>query len=169
MKSHTVYTCVFVILEREFLFDFVFLHKKKRRTSVKIMEETGQTAVRRRRRIVRHQREKTPDPTAKPNGTKRMYSDEESSSTNEVNSSLLSDESGTSRTRTNHSNVAYKNKILAYRDRGCGTAVVRSKSTPRSQTNESSAEKVDSLPRTSSSNQVLAFFQQAKRSLSIPR
>lgn len=136
------------------------------------MDETSRdpAALRRRRRIARHQREKTPDPAAKPNGTRRTYSDEESSSTNEVNSSLLSDESGTSRTRTNHSNVAYRNKILGYRDRGCGgTSVVRSKSTPRSQTNETSGEPAEALPRNSSSNQVLAFFQQAKRSLSIPR
>lgn len=133
-------------------------------------DRDGPAVLRRRRRIARHQREKTPDPVAKSNGIKRMYSDEESSSTNEFHSSLMSDESGNSRTRTNQSNVAYRNKILSYRDRGCGTSsMVRSKSTPRSQTKKPTDEIVTPIQRNSSSNQVIAFFQQAKRSLSIPR
>lgn len=133
-------------------------------------DRDGPAVLRRRRRIARHQREKTPDPVTKSNGTKRMYSDEESSSTNEFHSPLLSDESGNSRTRTNQSNVAYRNKILSYRDRGCGTSsMVRSKSTPRSQMKKTLDEIVTPIQRNSSSNHVLAFFQQAKRSLSIPR
>lgn len=129
----------------------------------------GPGVVRRRRRIARHQREKTPDPTAKPNGIQRMYSDEESSSTNEFTTPLQSDGSESARIKTNSSNTAYRNKILSYRDRGCGSSAIRSKSTPRPEPNETTGDATSAMPRNSSSNQVLAFFQQAKRSLSIPR
>lgn len=142
----------------------------------KMDESDGPAVLRRRRRIARHQRERTPNPEVKPNGQQRpLYSDEESSSTTDCNRPLLTDDSRDScngRVRTNTSNTAYRNKILSYRDKACGgTSVVRSKSTPRSQAKKmvDEATETTTISRNGSSNHVLAFLQQAKRSLSIPR
>lgn len=142
-------------------------------------ESDGPAILRRRRRIARHQRERTPNPDVKPNGQSQcpMYSDEESSSTTTDYHQriILTDDSRDSRNgrpRTNMSNTAYRNKILSYRDRNLGNAaVVRSRSTPRSPAKQmvDEATETSSIRRNGSSNQVLAFFQQAKRSLSIPR
>lgn len=140
--------------------------------------------VRRRRRIARQQREKTPEPLAKIGNIKPKYSDDESSSTttttaNEfdkrINPTMIL---GTTRMKVktasnssgggsgNSTNVAYREKILNRRDRS-HRVVVRSQSQPREIPPESPTPELRS-PSDSSGN-VIRFLRQAKRSLSIPR
>lgn len=138
--------------------------------------------VRRRRRIARQQREKTPEPLSKIGLSKPKYSDDESSSTttaNEyekrINPAMIM---GTTRLKVktasnssgggsgNSSNVAYRDKILNRRDRA-HRPVVRSQSQPREIPPDSPTPELKS-PSDSSGN-VIRFLRQAKRSLSIPR
>lgn len=143
--------------------------------------------VRRRRRIARQQREKTPEPIAKTmGGVKPKFSDDESSSTttttNEyekrrTNSGMIL---GTTRVKVknasnssgagsgNNSNVAYREKILNRRDRATRPAtIVRSQSTPRELPPDSPTP--ESKSPSDTSGNVVRFFRKAKRSLSIPR
>lgn len=142
--------------------------------------------VRRRRRIARQQREKTPEPIAKIGGIKPRYSDEDSSSTtnttpNEYERQIMSGQYGNQRIKsktgstssgngTYSSNAAYREKILNRRDRANKTAheLVRSQSQPRQlqlTVGISDGEKSGN----DSGKQVIRFLRQAKRSLSIPR
>lgn len=132
--------------------------------------------VRRRRRIARQQREKTPEPIAKTGGVKHKFSDEESSSTtttpNEYerlrNSRLKSKATSTSSGGSN-SNMAYREKILNRRDRAHGVVkVARSHSQPR-QLEPEEMKAVEEKASHDDSGNVIKFFQKAKRSLSIPR
>lgn len=83
--------------------------------------------IRRRRKIIRQHREKTPEPTIKSGGAKKKYSDDESSSTAEQNSSRPKMKSVSSGTGIS----VHRSKILGRRDKGIGTSAVRSQSTPR--------------------------------------
>lgn len=142
--------------------------------------------VRRRRRIARQQREKTPEPIAKTGGIRPKYSDDESSSTtttaNEydlkrinpiviegnvrVKPKTQSNSSGGG--SGNSSNVAYREKILNRRDRGNRPAtIVRSRSTPRQLSPDSPTSETKS-PSDTSGN-IIRYLKKAKRSLSIPR
>lgn len=142
--------------------------------------------VRRRRRIARQQREKTPEPIAKIGGIKPTYSDDESSSTtnttaNEYEPRILPEQYGNQRIKSktgstssgnatySSSNAAYREKILNRRDRANKTAheLVRSQSQPRQlQPNAiSDGERCGN----DSGKPVIRFLRQAKRSLSIPR
>lgn len=151
--------------------------------------------VRRRRRLARQQREKTPEPLAKIGAVKPLkYSDDESSSTtttaNEYEkrrtSATATILSGTTRslrsTKTtasnssgagsgshSNSNVAYREKILQRRDRGHHhrPMVARSQSQPREIPPDSPTPE-PKMPSDSSGN-VIRFLRKAKRSLSIPR
>lgn len=94
--------------------------------------------IRRRRKIVRQHREKTPEPTIKSGGAKTKYSDDESSSTAEQNS-------GNSRPKmksvsTGPGISVHRSKILGRRDKGIGTSAVRSQSTPRVESNQENVE-----------------------------
>lgn len=143
--------------------------------------------VRRRRRILRQQREKTPEPIAKTGGIKPRYSDDESSSTtttttNEyekrrVNPAVVQ---GNIRVKTktpsnssgggsaNSSNVAYREKILNRRDRATRpVTIVRSQSTPRQLSPDSPTSESKSPSETSGN--IIRYLKKAKRSLSIPR
>lgn len=138
--------------------------------------------VRRRRRIARQQREKTPEPISK-NGAKQKYSDEESSSTtttpneyerlrgSRLKSKTVSTSSGGEGSR-NSSNVAYRDKIVnrSRRDRGVGTVVTvaRSHSTPRQIEPEPVKPVTEEKSHNESGKNVIKFLQKAKRSLSIP-
>lgn len=139
--------------------------------------------VRRRRRIARQQREKTPEPQSKiTNHIKPKYSDDESSSTttNEhdkhANPAMIfgttrikiktgSNSSGGEKSG-NNSNIAYREKILNRRDRA-QRPVVRSQSQPRVIPPDSPPPELKA-PSDSSGN-VVRFLRRAKRSLSIPR
>lgn len=142
--------------------------------------------VRRRRRIARQQREKTPEPAAKTGGIRPKISDDESSSTTTTPNEferrhtnpaiVLGNIRVKPRTQSNssggegrnNSNVAYREKILNRRDRAQRPAtIVRSQSTPRELPPESPVSD-NKLPSDSSGN-VVRFFRKAKRSLSIPR
>lgn len=143
--------------------------------------------VRRRRRIARQQREKTPEPLAKSGAVKpQKYSDDESSSTtttaneNEqrrsnatatILSRATSNSSGGGAGSGSHSNVAYREKILQRRDRGHHQhhrpTVARSQSQPREIPPDSPTPS-QKMPSDSSGN-VIRFLRKAKRSLSIPR
>lgn len=147
--------------------------------------------VRRRRRIARQQREKTPEPIAKTGGVKPKFSDDESSSTTTTTNEYEKRRTnpamilGTTRVKVkntsnssgagsgNSSNVAYREKILNRRDRAIRPAtIVRSQSTPRvvppdSPTPGSPTPECRS-PSDTSGN-VVRFLRKAKRSLSIPR
>lgn len=136
--------------------------------------------VRRRRRIARQQREKTPEPLAKSGNQKPKYSDDESSSTTANEYEKRTNTAGifgTTRIRVksgsnssggeksgNTSNVAYRDKILNRRDRAQRT-VVRSQSQPRIPPDSPTPEPAPS----DSSGNVIRFLRKAKRSLSIPR
>lgn len=144
--------------------------------------------MRRRRRIARQQREKTPEPIAKTGGVRPKYSDEESSSTTDFNnrSAARNERRVKSKTASTSSgggsgggggngssatsNIAYRNKILNRRDRATGpmSGVVRSQSTPRSMEPEHKNEGQQTDERSSGSSNVMSFLRQAKRSLSIP-
>lgn len=141
--------------------------------------------VRRRRRIARQQREKTPEPIAKIGGIKPTYSDEESSSTtnttaNEYERRISPDQYGNQRIKsktgstcsgnaTYSSNAAYREKILNRRDRANKTAyeLVRSQSQPRQSQPDAISDGEKS--GNDSGKPVIRFLRQAKRSLSIPR
>lgn len=141
--------------------------------------------VRRRRRIARQQREKTPEPIAKIGGVKPKYSDEESSSTtnttpNEYERRILAGQYGHQRVKsktgstssgngTYSSNAAYREKILNRRDRANKTAheLERSQSQPRQLQPDAISD--DEKFENDSGKQVIRFLRQAKRSLSIPR
>lgn len=149
--------------------------------------------VRRRRRLARQQREKTPEPLAKIGAVKpQKYSDDESSSTtttaNEyekrrtnATATILSGTTTrrSSKTASNssgagsgghNSNVAYREKILQRRDRGHHRpAMVRSQSQPREIQPESPESPTPEKMPSDSSGNVIRFLRQAKRSLSIPR
>lgn len=143
--------------------------------------------VRRRRRLARQQREKTPEPSAKTGAVKpQKYSDDESSSTtttaNEYEqrrtnavatlsggkkSKAASNSSGAG-SGHGSSNLAYREKILQRRDRGHHRpALVRSQSQPREIPPESPTP--DRKMPSDSSGNVIRFLRKAKRSLSIPR
>lgn len=142
--------------------------------------------VRRRRRIARQQREKTPEPIAKVGGVKPKYSDEESSSTTtttptEYDRQHGNNLTGNGRTKLKtsnssgggsgpyNSNVAYREKILSRRDRGHKTSneLVRSHSQPRVLDPNAISDGEKSANETG--KHVIKFLRQAKRSLSIPR
>lgn len=152
------------------------------------MNETNADApalVRRRRRIARQQREKTPEPIAKIGGIKPKYSDEESSSTtntthNEYDRRIMPGQYGNQRIKsktgstssgngTYSSNAAYREKILNRRDRANKAAneLVRSQSQPRQLQPDAISDGEKS--GNDSGKQVFRFLRQAKRSLSIPR
>lgn len=145
------------------------------------MNADAPAIVRRRRRIARQQRESTPEPVARIGGTKPKYSDDESSSTPDIEKrhgdphlSTSSPPSDSATGQAHHnSNVAYREKILSRRDRYRRTSpVVRSQSTPRQlQPDDAivlsgSEEKAHSE---SGGRKVIRILRQAKRSLSIPR
>lgn len=96
--------------------------------------------IRRRRKIIRQHREKTPEPTIKSGGSKIKYSDDESSSTAEQNSSNSRPRMKSVSTGTGIS--VHRSKILSRRDKGIGTSAVRSQSTPRVESNQ---ESIDTL------------------------
>lgn len=142
--------------------------------------------VRRRRRIARQQREKTPEPISKVGGIKPKFSDDESSSTTTTPNEFERRRSNTVtvpdsiriRPKTasvssgdgsrNYSNVAYRDKILNRRDRSQRpTQFARSQSQPRELVPDSPTPELKA-PSNSSGN-VIRFLRQAKRSLSIPR
>ncbi|XP_031621642.1 uncharacterized protein LOC116339746 [Contarinia nasturtii] len=147
--------------------------------------------MRRRRRIARQQREKTPEPIAKIGGIKPKYSDDESSSTtttatpNEYDKRRTNPATiilGTTKVKTtkttsnssgegshrNSSNVAYREKILNRRDRASRPiSIIRSQSTPREIPPDSPT--TDEKAPSETSGNVVRFFRKAKRSLSIPR
>lgn len=136
--------------------------------------------VRRRRRIARQQREKTPEPIARTGGIAPTYSDEESSSTTDlerrrieptiIKSSPTSSGSGVT---GQNSNVAYREKILNRRDRYRRTSpVVRSQSTPRQLQpgdEQATLSGGDEKAASETGGRVIRILRQAKRSLSIPR
>lgn len=143
--------------------------------------------MRRRRRIARQQREKTPEPIAKIGGHKPKFSDDESSSTTNTPNEYekrrtnpasvthgttrvkktTSNSSGEDRHR-NSSNVAYREKILNRRDRASRPiTIIRSQSTPREIPPDSPTTD-DRAPSNTSGN-IVRFFRKTKRSLSIPR
>lgn len=145
------------------------------------MNTDAPAIVRRRRRIARQQRESTPEPVAKIGSPRPKNSDDESSSTPDIekhrDESHMSTSSPTSDTGTgpthHNSNVAYREKILSRRDRYRRTSpIVRSQSTPRQLQPEDvtalsgSEEKAHSE---SGGRKVIRILKQAKRSLSIPR
>lgn len=128
--------------------------------------------VRRRRKIIRHQREKTPEPTIK-SGIKPKYSDDESSSAAErgVNTITLTiPSSSASKTKTSATTTSpeavgtatgvrgssHRSKILSRRDKAVGTSAVRSQSTPRDENK-------------SGSPPLVSILRPPKRSLSTPR
>ncbi|XP_055313427.1 uncharacterized protein LOC129574881 [Sitodiplosis mosellana] len=142
--------------------------------------------VRRRRRIARQQREKTPEPIAKTmGGIKPKFSDDESSSTTTTTNEYEKRRTnpamilGTTRVKVktasnssagsgNSSNVAYREKILNRRDRASRSAtIVRSQSTPREIPPDSPTP--ESKSPSDTSGNVVRFLRKAKRSLSIPR
>lgn len=140
------------------------------------MNQDAPAIARRRRRIARQQREKTPEPIAKTGGVRPKFSDEESSSATDFNhASLLIERSIRTKPKTTSvacgSNTGYRNKILNRRDKACATSTVaRSQSTPRPtehQTNDVSS--LEDRGNSSSGSNVMSFLRQAKRSLSIPR
>lgn len=149
--------------------------------------------VRRRRRIARQQREKTPEPLAKASTAvkSQKYSDDESSSTttttneNEkrrtnatatiltgstLRSTKVASNSSGAGSGGHSSNVAYREKILQRRDRGHHhrPTLVRSQSQPREIPPDSPTPEPKIMPSDSSGN-VIRFLRKAKRSLSIPR
>ncbi|KAG4069120.1 hypothetical protein HA402_008431 [Bradysia odoriphaga] len=104
----------------------------------------GPVVVRRRRKIIRQHREKTPEPTIKSGGAKTKYSDDESSSTAEQNGS-------NSRPRMKSVSTGpgisiHRSKILSRRDKGIGTSAFRSQSTPRVEGNQEYGETLISRP-----------------------
>lgn len=153
--------------------------------------------VRRRRRLARQQREKTPEPLAKIGAIVKpqKYSDEESSSTTTTTTTNEYEKRRTNATATilsgvttarslksstkttsnssgagsggHSSNVAYREKILQRRDRH-RPMLVRSQSQPREIPPDSPTPDPKIMPSDSSGN-VIRFFRRAKRSLSIPR
>lgn len=144
--------------------------------------------VRRRRRIARQQREKTPEPVAK-TGIKPKFSDDESSSTtttpNEFEKRRTSSTSAQNNSRLkaktasnssgagsgNSSNVAYREKILNRRDRAARPAsLVRSHSTPRElQDLQAELSPAEEQKPSDTSGNLIRYLRKAKRSLSIPR
>lgn len=155
--------------------------------------------VRRRRRIARQQREKTPEPLAKIGAVKpQKYSDDESSSTtttaneNEMRrtNATATILSGTARpslrssraTASNssggagsgshtNSNVAYREKILQRRDRGHHHPNRPTVARSQSQPREIPPDSPTPSQKmpSDSSGNVIRFLRKAKRSLSIPR
>lgn len=93
--------------------------------------------IRRRRKIIRHTREKTPEPTIRSGGLKTKYSDDESSSTAEQNIGSSRPKMKSVSTGTGIS--VHRSKILSRRDKGIGTSV-RSQSTPRVESNQENIE-----------------------------
>lgn len=135
-------------------------------------KDEGVVVVRRRRKIIRHVREKTPEPTIK-SGIKPKYSDDESSSAAErgVDTITLTIPSISKTTATTTSAAAaaatvgtatgirgssHRSKILSRRDKAVGTSAVRSQSTPRVE------NKTGSPP-------LVSILRPPKRSLSTPR
>lgn len=92
--------------------------------------------IRRRRKIIRQYREKTPEPTIKSGGSKTKYSDDESSSTAEQNSSKPKMKSVSTGTGIS----VHRSKILGRRDKGIGTSAIRSQSTPRVECSQGNVE-----------------------------
>lgn len=140
------------------------------------MNQDAPAIARRRRRIARQQREKTPEPIAKTGGTRPKYSDEESSSATDFNHpSLVSERLIRTKPKTSSvacgSNTGYRNKILNRRDKASGTSTVaRSQSTPRPTNHQvNDASSLEDRGNSSSGSNVMSFLRQAKRSLSIPR
>lgn len=131
-------------------------------------KDEGVVVVRRRRKIIRHQREKTPEPTIK-SGIKPKYSDDESSSAAEryvdtvtlkIPSTTIGKTTSTPKTSssppTQVKGSSHRSKILSRRDKAVGTSAVRSQSTPRDENK-------------SSSPPLVSILRQPKRSLSSPR
>lgn len=100
----------------------------------------GPVVIRRRRKIIRQHREKTPEPTLKSGVPKTKYSDDESSSTAEQNGNNSRPKMKSVSTGTGVS--VHRSKILGRRDKGIGTSAIRSQSTPRV---ESSQEHTETL------------------------
>lgn len=116
--------------------------------------------IRRRRKIIRQYREKTPEPTIKSGGSKTKYSDDESSSTAEQNTSSARPKMKSVSTGTGIS--VHRSKILNRRDKGIGTSAVRSQSTPRVESSQANVEiLISNRPtkhRSLSSPRYLQFF-----------
>lgn len=142
--------------------------------------------VRRRRRIARQQREKTPEPIAKIGGVRPKYSDEESSSTTTTTNEYKNRNStlGSNRLKpktastssgggsSTYANVAYREKILNRRDRAHKPSreLVRSHSTPRQLKPDAVSDgEQKQHSNHDASKHVIKFLHKAKRSLSIPR
>lgn len=106
-----------------------------------IMSENidGPVVIRRRRKIIRPSRDKTPEPTVKSGGVKTKYSDDESSSTAEQNAGSNSRPRMIS-VSTGPGISVHRSKILSRRDKGIGTSAVRSQSTPRVESNQQNVE-----------------------------
>lgn len=138
-----------------------------------IDESAGQVVRRRRRRIVRHVREKTPDPSAKGGPTFR-HSDEDE---NDANENSVTDETTSSSVAGNHANdrsnavkhvsgSSHRSKILSLRDRGVGPSIsFRSQSSPRAADETANA----STAVSSESGGLGSLLRQVKRSMSSPR
>lgn len=139
-----------------------------------IDESAGQVIRRRRRRIVRHVREKTPEPTAKGGPTVR-HSDEDDDDRNE--SLVVTDETTSSSAAGNHASdrsnavkhgvSSHRSKILSLRDRGVGPSIsFRSQSSPR--VADETAANASAAVGTENGG-LGTLLRQVKRSLSSPR
>lgn len=137
------------------------------------MNADAPALVRRRRRIARQQREKTPEPVARTGGVMPKYSDDESSSATDLERRRIETTVIKSSPTGQHSNVAYREKILSRRDRYRRTSpVVRSQSTPRQLQpgdEQATLSGADEKAASESGGRVIRILRQAKRSLSIPR
>lgn len=101
----------------------------------------GPVVIRRRRKIIRQHREKTPEPTIKGGGgAKTKYSDDESSSTAEQNGSNSRPRMKSVSIGTGPGISVHRSKILSRRDNGVGTSAIRSQSTPRVEGNQEYVE-----------------------------
>ncbi|XP_036334147.1 uncharacterized protein LOC118744867 [Rhagoletis pomonella] len=112
------------------------------------VQPEGVTVRRRHRKLTRPQREKTPDPTAKPNG-RRRYSEDESSP---IDGTTASEEAAgvqTVRMQIRPPGImsAHESKILRRRDKTFATSAARSLSQPREAERLTSPE-ADELIRT---------------------
>lgn len=135
-----------------------------------IDESAGQVVRRRRRRIVRHVREKTPEPSSK-NDPRLRHSDEDDINENSVtdettSSSVAGNHAGERSDAVKHSGSSHRSKILSLRDRGVGPSIsFRSQSSPRvaDEGNNLSTDVVGD------NDGLGSMLRQVKRSLSSPR
>lgn len=135
-----------------------------------IDEPAGPVVRRRRRRIVRHVREKTPEPSAKGGPTLRRHSDEDDDTVDgdgglraAPSSSADGNHVGEMSSAVKHSGSSHRSKILSLRDRGVGPSIsFRSQSSPRVAD--------ETINANAASNVGLgSLLRQVKRSMSSPR